>query len=116
MDQPPPEVLALVIGEQVYVEPVSKKLFLLGVNSDFASATFPLVVPRLVAYIVLTDGRGEVSLHGRVIDVDDENQPVGDANSEVLFEEPLDEVETLLHFADVEFPGPGEYRLQLFAD
>jgi hypothetical protein len=62
MEQPPPEVLALVVADLAYRDDVSGKYFILG--SRFwiaATGGFPYTHPRLAVYAALTNGRGGVT-------------------------------------------------------
>lgn len=111
-----PEVLALVVADQIYHDDDSGKLFILGSRSMFGAPSFPFSHPRLAVYVALVDGRGEVSFEIRLIDTDEEREPVAESSATISFPSPLAEVEMIFDLLDLEFPESGEYRLQLRAD
>ena len=115
MEQIPPELLALVVADGVHHDDVTGKLFLLGTRSVIVAKSFPLEHPRLVAYVALVNGRGEVRIRVRVIDVDEEREPVVSDEAAVVFPSPLTELEVVFEFTDLIFPEDGEYRVQLYA-
>jgi hypothetical protein len=113
MEQVPPEVLALVIADGVHHDDVAGKLFLLGTRSVIVAKSFPLVHPRLAGYVALVNGRREMLVRVRVIDGDEEREPVATDETVMVFPDPLTEVELVFEFTDLIFPEPGDYRLQL---
>jgi hypothetical protein len=113
-EQPPPEVLALVIADYVHRDETAGKFFILGTRASAGAAAFPFHCPNLAVYAPLIDGRGETSLQLRLIDVDEAREPVVEFETTVNFLDPTDEVEIVFRLADVVFPEPGDYRLQLY--
>ena len=111
-----PEVLALVLADAVHHDDVSGKLFILGTRAEIEAAEFPYRHPRLAAYVALVEGRGEMLLRIRLIDSDEELAPLAIEESVVSFDHPLAELQVVAEFTDVEFPEPGDYRLQLYVD
>lgn len=69
----------------------------------------------MAVYAALTDGRGKVPVKLQVIDVDEEEEPIASIEGDVEFSDPRMIVEMDLHLAKLNFPGPGEYRIQLYA-
>ena len=47
MEQPPPEVLALVIADQVHRDDSTGKFFILGTRSSLGVTAFPFQCPSL---------------------------------------------------------------------
>jgi hypothetical protein len=115
MEQPPPEVLALVVADHIHHDEETGKLFILGTRSTIWATSFPWDHPLLEVYAALVDGRDEVALRFRLIDAEEVREPVAEEEVEVTFPDPLTEVEILVSLDDLVFPEPGEYRLQLFA-
>src|SRR5688500_12292229 len=115
MEQPLPEVLALVLADDVFHDDVSGKLFILGIRSVMGANVFPWNVTRLAAYVALVDGRGETSFRLRLVDADEDREPVFENESLVTFPDPLTEIELVFKLSNLVFPEPGEYRLQLYA-
>jgi hypothetical protein len=64
MEQPLPEVLALLIADQVYQDEISGKVTILGMSSAFGATTFPRSHTGITVYAALTDGHGETANAG----------------------------------------------------
>jgi hypothetical protein len=76
IDQQPPEVLTLVIADVVHRDWDTGKFSILGTRSSIGSGVFPFECPKLAVYASMIDGRGDTPLQLRLIDVDEERQPV----------------------------------------
>ena len=63
----------------------------------------------------MIDGRGETPLRLRLTDVEEAGEPVLEFETTVNFLDPTEEVEMAFRLADLIFPEPGDYRLQLYA-
>ena len=112
-EQPPPEVLALVIADAVHRDDSTGKFFILGTRASIGAAAFPFTCASLAVYVIMVDGRGETPLRLRLIDVDEAREPVLDLETTVNFLDPTEEVEIAFRLVDLVFPEPGDYRLQL---
>ena len=66
-------------------------------------------------YVVLTDGHGDTPVSIRLIDANESRPPIFEAENRVLFSDPRLIADICLGIMNIEFPEPGEYRLQLFA-
>ena len=116
MDKPLPEVLALVVADQFYRDDRSANLSLLGIRGALGASALPLNYPRLVVYAVLVDGRGTMLFELRVVDVDEEREPIYELGAEVTFPDPLTEAELIFEMNELTFPEAGEYRVQLWSE
>ncbi len=114
VEQPPPEVLALVIADHVHRDDSTGKFFILGTRSSIGAAVFPFNCPSLAVYAGMIDGRGETPVRLRLIDVDEAREPVLEFETTVNFLDPTEEVEVVFRLVDLSFPEPGDYRLQLY--
>jgi hypothetical protein len=114
-EQPPPEVLALLIADHVHRDDNTGKLFILGTRSSIGAPALPWNHPRLAIYAALTDGRGETAVQVRLVDVDEARPPVVEYETMVNFQDPTEDVEVGFILTDLVFPEPGDYRLQLFS-
>ena len=110
----PPYALALIMCDQIYKDMATGKKSLLGMYSAITAASFPAVHPTAAIFIALTDGRGEEPIKIRLMDVNEEREPVFEIKAVVNFANPLAVIELSLQTPAFEFPAPGEYRLQLF--
>ena len=111
---PAPSVLAMILCDRVSVDPATKKSTLHGCFKTFAAARFPVTQPALAVHVMLTNGRGAVSIALHLVDVD-EDQRIFTFEVPVEFPDPLATVDLTFAVRDVTFPMPGHYRLQLFA-
>ena len=110
----PPYPLAMVICDAIHQDRATGKRTLLGCFSTIGAPAFPASHPLLAAYVALTDGHGEVPIKLQLVDVDEAEEPLAEAEGKVKFTDPRVVVEIGLHLAGIVFPRPGEYRLQLY--
>lgn len=89
---------------------------LLGLCSAILAREFPAVHQKIIAYVELTDGRGPTVLKIKLVDAEEERDPLFTAEAEVEFGDPRSVVATSVVLANVPFPQPGEYRFQLIAN
>lgn len=113
---PPPSALAIGICDLIYRDRATGKRFILGCFGAINSAEFPTVHPALGVYLDLTNGRGRVSLKVRIIDCDEEREPVWTIEQDIEFEDPRMIFELDYLIGGLNFPEPGEYRVQAFAN
>ncbi len=109
-----PYALALVICDNAYADPTTKKKFLMGLFSSIGATSFPAVHPIITVYFAITDGRGKTPIEIRLVTVD-EDDIIASVTGEVEFKDPRVVVESTIAMLNVEFPAPGEYRMQLIA-
>lgn len=112
---PPPYPLAMVICEVIWQDPATAKRFLLGCFSSIAATRFPFTHPTIGIHVALTNGRGTVQFELRLVDANEEREPIWEVAGEVDFDNPHFVAELDFMIADVTFPLPGDYRFQLFA-
>lgn len=115
MIQQLPQVLTMTIADVVHRDAGNGKFFILGTYNSIATQGFPCIHPVMGVYLALTDGRGKTPLTVRLIDAEEERDPLLMIEALVDFPDPTQVVEVGFSCQRVEFPQPGEYRLQLFA-
>jgi len=111
-----PVVLVLLIADRVHRDDVSGKFHINGTRHLLRASSFPYDHPLLVVYAVLTEGRGDVTVRVRLVDVDEARMAVAEEDLVVQFPDPLREVEVAIPLQDLIFPLAGDYRLQLLVD
>lgn len=116
VEQPPPEVLALVLADNIHRDGETGKYFILGTRYFIGAASFPYHHPALAIYAAFVEGRGETAFRFRLIDADEEREAVTEYNTVLIFPDPLIQMELAVVLTDLVFPDPGDYRLQLFVD
>jgi hypothetical protein len=112
---PPPVALAMIICDAIWRDPGTGKLTILGVFSELGARNFPAVHPMLAVHVAPTDGQGKIAVKLRLIDVDEEQEPLFETEQEFEFPDRRAIINMNLHMGGIAFPRAGEYRLQLFA-
>ena len=115
-DFPPPQPLAMVVCDSIHHDPGSDKASILGCFSVIGSREFPAIHPVMCLYVSITDGRGRVDVRVQLIDVDETREPVWEESRTVDFTDPRMVIEISYVVPCAEFPEPGEYRFQMFAN
>jgi hypothetical protein len=115
VEQQPPQILALILADQVYQDDSSGRFSILGIRSALGARIFPWKQTQLAVYAVLTDGRGKTTVRLRLIDVEGTREPVLEYETIAEFLDPTDDVQVIFHLRDLVFPEPGDYRLQVEA-
>ncbi len=110
-----PFPLALVVCDNIYIDPYNGKRTIIGTFSAIGVQSFPLTLPILAVYIALTDGRGQINLRIDLVDVDEEKS-LFSAESLVEFPDPRLVIEVSFAAQNIVFETAGEYRLRLFAN
>jgi len=108
-----PLVLAMVICDAVWQDAATGKFFLLGVFSSISAKKFPATHPMLAVWFALTDLRGKTPLKLRLVTVDEDAILCEEAGELADVGDPRVVAEIALHLQGVQFPMPGEYRMQL---
>jgi hypothetical protein len=114
VEHQPPDVLAMVLADTVLRDFASGKMFIQGTYSAIMATEFPLLYPSIVVYAAITNGHGQTEMELRLVDVDEESEPLFKAAIMMNFADPLIVAEAVFAHGPVNFPRPGEYRLQLF--
>jgi len=110
---PVPDVLSMLICDQIITDRITGKQSLIGIFSTIHSFRFPVVQPQLCVYVALTDGRGKTPLTIRIVDSEDARPPLVEGTGMVEFASPRAIANLALQFHGLRFPEPGEYRVQL---
>jgi len=106
----------MVVCDACHRDPATGKFFLLGLFSMIGAREFPCRHPRLSVYVSLTDGLGTFPLELKLVHVDAEEKQIFDQEQEISLEDPRMVCEVVFQIDGLVIPGPGEYRLQLFAN
>jgi hypothetical protein len=111
---PVPDVLALLVCDQIITDRLTGKQSLIGMFSTIHSARYPVLHPQLAVYVALTDGRGKTPLTIRIVDADDSRPPLVQGTGVVEFRDPRMIANLALQFHGLRFPEAGQYRVQLY--
>ena len=114
-NRPNPDVLALLVCDQIITDRVTGKQSLIGMFSNVHARGYPATHPQLSVFVALTDGHGETDLVIRIVDSNDSRPPIVEGKGKVVFKDPRTIANLALQFHGLSFPQPGEYRVQLYA-
>jgi hypothetical protein len=65
---PKPDVLAMLVCDQIITDRLTGKQSLIGMFSRIHAMGFPATHPQLCVFVALTDGHGKTDLSIRVVD------------------------------------------------
>lgn len=108
-----PDVLSLLVCDQILIDRLTGKTSLIGMFSTIGATRFPMRHPQLCVFASLTDGRGKTPLELTIVDSEDARPPIVSGRATVEFKDPRAVACLNLHFNGLVFPEPGEYRVQL---
>jgi len=112
--KPVPDVVALLICDQIITDRLTGKQSLIGMFSKVHAASLPATHPQLCVFVALTDGHGTVELTLRIVDSNEARPPIVQGKGSVEFRDPRAIANLALQFHGLTFPEPGEYRVQLY--
>ncbi len=113
---PAPVVLAMIICDAIYQDPATRKCTLLGTFSTINARQFPVVHPQLAVHVALTDGHGRTRIRLTLVGTDENQRPLFSGEGAIEFNDPRMVAELNFTIANLTFPAPGEYRLQVQAN
>ena len=114
-EPPPPDVLALIVCDQIINDRMTGKHSLIGMFSRVHARAFPVSHPQICVFASLTDGRGKVDLTIRIVDANDARPPLVEGKGRVEFSDPRAVAHLALQFHGLTFPESGAYRVQLYS-
>ncbi len=116
MEKPAPDVLSLIVCDQIITDRMTGKQSLIGMFSRIHARGFPVSHPQLCVYVTLTEGYGETEFVIRIVDANDERPPIVEGKGKVRFSNPRAIANLALQFHGLTFPTSDEYRVQLYSD
>ena len=114
--KPAPQVLALIVCDQIITDRLTAKQSLIGMFSTVHATRFPASHPHLCIHVALTSGHGKTDFVIRIVDADDARPPIVEGRGGVDFKDPRAVANLALQFRGLVFPEPGPYRVQLYSD
>jgi len=110
-----PDVLSLIVCDQIITDRVTGKQSLIGMFSRIHAARFPATQPQMCVHVSMTDGRGQTPIMIRVVDAEESRPPIVQGQGTVDFRNPRAIANLSLQFFGLVFPHPGEYRVQIYS-
>lgn len=114
--RPAPMVLAMILCDAIHQDPATKKSTLLGTFSTINAIKFPAVHRQLAVHAALTNGHGKTQIRLTLIGPNESKPAIFSREGTIEFIDPRMVAELNFGLANVTFPEPGEYRLQLFGN
>jgi hypothetical protein len=110
-----PNVLAMLVCDQVIQEQGTNKKSLLGIFDNINSPAYPTQL-RLAVYVKLSDARGHYNFRLRFVSLRDERTMIPDINIPLDIPESQSGAELAINLVGVIISEPGAYEFQLWAD
>ena len=114
--RPVPDVLALLVCDQIITDRLTGKQSLIGMFSKVHAAGFPATHPQLCVFVVLTEGHGRTEVRIRIVDSNESRPAIVEGKGTVEFKDPRAVANLALQFHGLTFPSSGEYRVQLWSN
>ena len=110
-----PDVLSLIVCDQIITDRVTGKVSLIGMFAAVHSPRFPVTHPQVCVYVALTEGHGKTPITIRIVDANEARKPIVEGKGIVEFKDPRMIANLALQFHGLRFPEPGQYRVQIWS-
>jgi len=114
--RPAPMVLAMILCDAIHQDPATKKSTLLGTFSTINARNFPAVHRQLAVHAAMTNGHGKTRIRLTLVGPNESQPPLFSREGMIEFVDPRMVAELNFALANISFPEPGEYRLQIFGN
>lgn len=112
-DVPPPVLLSAIVCDAVIVDKRTDKGTVVGVFDTIHAPQYPARHHTLCLFCQLTNGRGRVGVHIRIVDLEDEEKVLIETTLPAEFVDVRQVANVIWEVGGLVFPHPGEYRVQL---
>jgi hypothetical protein len=113
-EAPIPNVVAMLVCDQIITEQGTNKKTLIGVFDNFMSPNFPALIPRIAVYVKLADAEGDYLFKLRFVNLKDESL-VAEIGIQAKCADRTQHSELALNFGGLPIPSEGKYEFQLYA-
>lgn len=113
---PPPILLSAIICDRVILDAITHQPSIIGAFETLSAPKYPARHARLAFFCQLTNGHGRMSITIRLVDIQQEEEPLFEKKVEQKFKDARRVENLTFSIEGVRFPHPGEYRFQIFAD
>jgi hypothetical protein len=115
MTVPKPSLTALLVCDMVIDDKATNKKSLIGTFTHIWAQGFPCVHHNMAVYFCLTDAEGDYEIVLRLVNTETEVM-VAEAGLTVAIQNRLSINDFGLNIPVVQFPSPGRYEFQLYAN
>jgi len=112
---PPPVLLSAIICDRVIFDRVTGMPSIICVLETISAVKYPARHARLAFFCELTNGHGKAKITTKLVDVQQEDQPILEQTVQGEFVHVKQVVALQFGFEGIVFPHPGEYRFQIYA-
>lgn len=110
-----PILLSAITCNRVIFDKVSGMPSIIDIVRTINAPRYPARHPQIVFFCELTNGHGTTKAKIRLVDVQEEEKIIFEREGMVQFKDVKQIVTLAMDLHGIVFPGPGEYRFQLFA-
>lgn len=107
-----PIALALVTCDYIHRDNTTGKYTIVGTFNSLISRAYPSVVESIAVYSAVTEAIGEYEVVIRIVDVNEEKEPIASLKLNLTSGDPREVHELGAVFQNVSIPESGEYRIQ----
>jgi hypothetical protein len=115
MSSPKPSLTALLVCDMVIDDKATNKKSLIGTFTHIWAQGFPCVHHKMGIYFCLTDAEGQYDMVLRLVNSESEAL-LAEAGLSVRIHDRLAISDFGVNIAVVQFPAPGRYEFQLYAN
>jgi len=112
---PPPVLLTAIVCDTVILDKLTGKGTVVGIFDTINAPRFPARHDALFVFCQLTNGRGQVPIRVRIVDLENDEALIHEAEVLGRFEDVRQVANVIVRIGGLEFPRPGEYRMQVYA-
>ncbi len=112
---PPPVLLSAIVCDTVILDALTGKGTVVGIFDTINALRFPARHEVLFVFCQLTNGRGQVPIRVRIVDLENDEALIHEAEVLGQFEDVRHVANMIVRIGGLTFPHPGEYRMQVYA-
>jgi len=109
-----PILLSVITCNRVIFDKVSGMPSIIDIVQTINAQKYPARHPQIVFFCELTNGHGTADVKISLVDTQEEEKIIFEREGKVRFENVKQIVTLAMNLQGIVFPGPGEYRFQLF--
>jgi len=111
-----PILLSAITCDRVIFDKVSGMPSVIDIVQNINARKYPARHPQIVFFCEMTNGHGTTQAKIRLVDAQEDEKVIFEQEGTVQFKDVKQIVTLAMNLQGIVFPGPGEYRFQLFAD
>ena len=116
MTEVPPILLSAIICDRVIFDKITGMPSVINIIQNVNAPKYPVRHSAIVFFCEMTDGHGLTETQIRLVDAQQDDKVIFEQRGRVEFKDVKQRVTVVLNLQGIVFPGPGEYRFQLFAN